>query len=120
MQHVYVCVCVRHVCLCSVPAVACSIGHVLAVLQCLQPIKHIGRFIPCRYLRDLHNCFHGGLAPIWLESIIMGSGEVEEAAVVCTAATVDSDCSLVACILCAVLLVFELCFGTIASSQPHS
>ena len=118
MQHVYVCVCAMCA-FAQCQRLPCSIGHVLAVLQCLQPIKHIGRFIPCRYLRDLHNCFHGGLAPTWLESI-MGSGEVEEAAVVCTAATVDSDCSLVACILSAVLLVFELCFGTIASSQPHS
>ena len=31
-----------------------------------------------RYLRDLHNCFHGGLAPTWLESIV-GSQDVEDA-----------------------------------------
>ncbi|CAE7405505.1 unnamed protein product, partial [Symbiodinium necroappetens] len=31
-----------------------------------------------KYLRDLHNCFHGGLAPTWLESIL-GSKDVEEA-----------------------------------------
>ena len=34
-----------------------------------------------RYLRDLHNCFHGGLAPTWLESIL-GSKDVEEAIVI--------------------------------------
>ena len=50
----------------------------------------------CRYLRDLHNCFHGGLAPTWLESI-QGSKDVEEALVpvsVCCVLHLSNACVL--------------------------
>lgn len=52
--------------------------HILNV-RILNNMHHTVSFLPCAsYLRDLHNCFHGGLAPTWLESIL-GSKDVEEA-----------------------------------------
>ena len=52
--------------------------HILNV-RILNNMQHTVSFLPCAsYLRDLHNCFPGGLAPTWLESIL-GSKDVEEA-----------------------------------------